>query len=85
MELTKRKLELVERFNAQTSLVDIEPSFNAAPSQLVPAITYKNGERVLRGLKWGFVPVWAKDTKSAPINARPETAATIAEIKAHTE
>ncbi|MFM7805323.1 MAG: SOS response-associated peptidase [Verrucomicrobiota bacterium] len=53
--------------------------FNIAPSQLVAAVRQKPGmhTRELVMLKWGLVPVWAKDTSigNRLANARAETVA----------
>lgn len=58
---------------------NFEPSWNLAPSQsgLVVRRHPETGERHLDALKWGLVPQWAKDLKTAskPINARAETLA----------
>ena len=51
--------------------------FNIAPSQLVAAVRQKPGthKRELVTLKWGLVPVWAKDASigNRLANARAET------------
>jgi putative SOS response-associated peptidase YedK len=41
------------------------PSWNAAPTDLLPVVRYdrKAGERSLDMLRWGLVPFWAKDIK----------------------
>ncbi len=59
-------------------LEHFEPSYNVAPSTIIPAIITEDGERVVSGLQWGFTPVWAKELKDGPrpINARRETVAT---------
>jgi hypothetical protein len=45
---------------------------------LAPVVRIKNGQRELIELRWGVIPIWAKDTKIAykTINARAETVAT---------
>jgi putative SOS response-associated peptidase YedK len=51
--------------------------YNIAPTETVVAIVLgKDGEPVARPLRWGLIPPWAKDAKSAykMINARSETA-----------
>jgi putative SOS response-associated peptidase YedK len=52
------------------------PSWNAAPTDLLPAVRYdaRAGERSLDLLRWGLVPYWAKDLKVgfANINAKAE-------------
>ncbi len=49
--------------------------FNIAPSQEAPVVVSVDGKRHLRSLKWGLIPHWAKDLKTAnpQINARAET------------
>lgn len=77
--LTRRQQEIVERFGVEQIVLelDLEPRYNIAPSQEVPAITSEGGARSLTRLKWGLVPFWVKDrNKSKPlINARAETVA----------
>jgi putative SOS response-associated peptidase YedK len=55
----------------------IEPHYNIAPTQWVPAIRSTDGVREGTMLKWGLVPFWAKDIKigNRMINARAETVA----------
>jgi putative SOS response-associated peptidase YedK len=51
-------------------------SWNVAPTQPVyAAVGTQEGTRVLRGLRWGLVPSWAKDPRIGGrlINARSET------------
>jgi len=49
--------------------------FNVAPTEEVLAIVAPNGEPEARLLRWGLIPPWAEDLKSAykMINARIET------------
>ncbi|MBN3526087.1 SOS response-associated peptidase [Paenibacillus apiarius] len=51
------------------------PRYNIAPSQSVPALIHDGTKLRLGPLKWGLVPAWAKDDKTAwrTINARAET------------
>ncbi len=53
----------------------LPPSWNVAPTDPVHAVLERDGRRVLRVLRWGLVPSWAKDTKGAArlINARRES------------
>lgn len=56
----------------------LEPRYNIAPTQDVPVCSVdEQGERRLGLMRWGLVPHWAKDPKSAyrMINARAETVA----------
>lgn len=50
------------------------PRYNIAPTQEVYAVAeHPEGARRLGTLRWGFVPHWAKEARSGPINARAET------------
>src|SRR5271157_5319221 len=55
---------------------NIAPSWNVAPTDLLPVVRYdpKAGERSLDVMRWGLVPFWAKDVKVgfANINAKAE-------------
>ncbi len=59
---------------------NVAPSWNMAPTRLAPVVRLHpdTRQRHLDLLRWGLVPHWARDLKSArqPINARSETAAT---------
>ena len=59
---------------------NVAPSWNMAPTRLAPVVRLhpETRERHLDLLRWGLVPHWARDLKSArqPINARSETAGT---------
>lgn len=50
---------------------DIEPNYNAAPTQIMPVVT----EKGLELMRWGLIPAWAKDEKIGYklINARSES------------
>ncbi len=56
---------------------DWRPRYNIAPTQLAPVILQDDGNRVVRLLRWGLVPSWAKELSigNRMINARSETAA----------
>jgi len=49
------------------------PSYNVAPTQSVPAVRMTDGKRECVLLRWGLIPVWAKDKKANYINARADT------------
>jgi putative SOS response-associated peptidase YedK len=54
----------------------LPPRYNIAPSQEAYAVAQRaEGGRRLGTLRWGFVPHWAKEPKSGPINARAESVA----------
>jgi len=54
----------------------VKPHYNITPTQLSPVITFKDGARAIEKMKWGFIPVGAKDTNSVfrykTYNARAE-------------
>ena len=57
-------------------LGDFKPNFNMCPSQLSPVVLVRDGVTTIERMRWGLVPFWAKDVKSAAkyslINARSE-------------
>ncbi len=52
------------------------PRYNIAPSQLAPVVV-RDGESVVKEMRWGLIPFWAKDEKFGykTINAMAETVA----------
>jgi putative SOS response-associated peptidase YedK len=74
---------LIEHFQlgleAARQMPLFEPRYNIAPTQdiLVIRAEAKTGAREAALLRWGLIPVWAKDPHSGPplINARGETVA----------
>jgi putative SOS response-associated peptidase YedK len=74
---------LIEHFQlgleAARQLPLFQPRYNIAPTQdiLVIRAEAKSGEREAALLRWGLIPVWAKDPHAGPplINARGETVA----------
>jgi putative SOS response-associated peptidase YedK len=85
---TRARQELLDEFQIELDASEdaIEPDFNVAPTKSVPAVIKRapkgeEGEsedpvRMLRKVRWGLVPSWAKDPKigNRLINARIETA-----------
>jgi putative SOS response-associated peptidase YedK len=63
-----------ERFQLylDLDLSDVQPRYNAAPTQRLPVITEEAGQRRLEPMTWGPVPSWAKDRTRPVINARAE-------------
>jgi putative SOS response-associated peptidase YedK len=61
------------RFNVKITDT-LQPTFNAAPTQLLPVIL-NTDNRELAYLSWGLIPSWAKSASIASkmINARAET------------
>lgn len=59
----------------------LEPSWNVAPTDQVYVVAQTISDereqlRMLRTMKWGLIPHWAKEGRSININARAETVAT---------
>lgn len=76
--------ELLLRYmTADPSLLPFLPKFNIAPSQQVPAVIHDGTKNRIGLLKWGLVPSWSRDERSAAgmINARAETLMTKAAFK----
>jgi len=73
--LTASEAELMMRYGADQMTIDFAPRYNIAPGQFVPAVIESHGQRRIGALRWGLVPVWAKDEKIAykMINAKGET------------
>jgi len=83
--LSRRKQIVAEHFDA---LPDDEeewnPRYNIAPTQPILVIRQNPTQpgRELSLMRWGLVPSWAKDISGPPmINARSETAATMASFR----
>lgn len=51
------------------------PSYNVAPTRPMLVVGVREGARVVRTLRWGLVPPWAKDASIGArcVNARAET------------
>jgi putative SOS response-associated peptidase YedK len=58
---------------------DLQPRSNISPTQMIPIVRRpaEQGPRLLALARWGLIPSWSKDAKSAAklINARSETLA----------
>ena len=84
---TKARQELLDEFQVELDASEdaLQPDYNVAPTKSVPAIIKRapkgeEGEaetpvRMLRTVRWGLVPSWAKDLSigNRMINARVET------------
>jgi putative SOS response-associated peptidase YedK len=69
-------IALAKKFQTE-NLLDLQPSYNVAPSQTIPIIRNEQGHRLFALAKWGLIPSWAKDIKIGynTINARADTVA----------
>ena len=66
--------DIAKAFSAVASLVEIQPSYNVAPTRSIYVV--KGGvSRAINELHWGLVPAWSKDISraSSMINARVES------------
>jgi putative SOS response-associated peptidase YedK len=86
---TRARQELLDEFQIELDASEdaLEPDYNVAPTKSVPAVIKRvpksekqEGEsetpvRMLRAVRWGLVPSWAKDLSigNRLINARIET------------
>jgi putative SOS response-associated peptidase YedK len=72
-ELSERLVQVPLRYE-----FDLNPNWNAAPTQTLPVVVEEDDAWVVRGMHWGLIPKWTKPgqrPKVMPINARSETAA----------
>ena len=72
---THSQKKLTERFQVKYMTGPIGPRYNIAPSQTAPVIVSREGQAVLKEMRWGLIPPWAKDSSigNKIINARAET------------
>ncbi|MBI1369856.1 MAG: SOS response-associated peptidase [Planctomycetes bacterium] len=74
--LKSRMAQLMSAFGLVEEFRVFGPSYNIAPMQFAPVIVIGDaGRRVMRPMRWGLVPRWAKDETigNKLINARAET------------
>lgn len=67
---------LSEEFHIDLSdIEDFNPSYNIAPTHKAPILLKNNKERIVKNMRWGLIPSWAKDLSigSNMINARSES------------
>jgi len=74
---TKSPAEIDEHFGVPIRVNEGTRRYNIAPTEEVLAIVAPKGDPEARLLRWGLIPSWAKDMKTAHkmINARVETVA----------
>ncbi len=74
--LHKKADNIAKRYKVASIPKDIHENYNVAPGQRMPVITEdEDGKRKIEVMKWGLIPVWAKDPKIGYklINARDDT------------
>ena len=70
-----KKEDMQNRFGFDDPLnVLLEPRYNISPTQFHPVVILEADRRVLKMMKWGLVPFWAKEASIGykMINARAE-------------
>ena len=75
-KLTWKEIHALYRLPEQAAPLNLEPRYNGCPTQDFAACRLDEGStRIVTKLRWGLVPVWAKDRTMAArlINARAET------------
>ncbi len=73
--LTATTDKLAQQFEVKQP-ESLQPRYNIAPSQTIPAIALEGDSRQLKLMRWGLIPHWVKDLaewKANLINARAET------------
>ncbi len=76
--------DVSDHFGAEQGSFDFAPSYNVAPTQQVPIVLERKGERVMTLAKWGLLPSWVKEPKAfkaSMFNARSESASEKASFK----
>lgn len=63
------------RFRLDEMIAEPAPRYNIAPTEEAAVVVGEAARRILRAMKWGLVPSWAKDPSIGArlINARSET------------
>jgi putative SOS response-associated peptidase YedK len=70
--------ELYHLYNlSNPHALNLRPNWNVAPTQDVGVVVPEEGGRFYKTMRWGLVPMWAKDVKigNQAINARLDSAA----------
>src|SRR2546423_8211160 len=77
-KLTWRQIKELYDLTTGPPPSNFPPRYNIAPTQPALVIRLKDGQRELVEMRWGLVPLWAKDTQGAgrTINAQSETCET---------
>ncbi len=73
-QLSVKGKEISERFNTEVFDEIHKPSFNCAPTQILPVITDVNPHKI-SFLQWGLVPSWTMDPSNSGknFNSRAES------------
>jgi putative SOS response-associated peptidase YedK len=73
--LHQKAENIAQRFNISAVPDFIPENYNVAPGQIMPVITQDESGRHLEFMKWGLIPIWAKDPHIGYklINARDDS------------
>lgn len=73
--ITSNLQSLQLAFHLDLVRTEVQPSYNVAPTQPVVTVVQRDEQNVLEAMRWGLIPVWAKDESigSRLINARAES------------
>ena len=77
---TWEQIHALYRLTAPTAIPNLQPRFNACPTDPADTIVEHEGKRKLVEMRWGLVPFWwskpLKELRLTTFNARVETVAT---------
>ncbi|MDF1497578.1 MAG: SOS response-associated peptidase [Patescibacteria group bacterium] len=67
--------ELEKRYDVRFKFSEYHPSYNIAPSKMIPIIPNDNPDEII-WMRWGMTPVWWRQKGRGLINIRRESLAT---------
>ena len=77
---TWEQIQALYRLTAPAAIPNLQPRFNACPTDPADTIVAHDGKRALVEMRWGLVPFWwskpLKELRFATFNARVETVTT---------
>ena len=77
---TWEQIRALYRLTAPAAIPNLQPRFNACPTDPADTIVEHEGKRALVEMRWGLVPCWwskpLKELRLATFNARVETVTT---------
>ena len=65
--LAKPEKNIKKHFDPVIIKCEHSERYNIAPGQNTPVIMLQDNQRELRAMRWGFVPSWSKNIKTAKI------------------
>jgi hypothetical protein len=58
---SKKTTDVKQRIAFDRARLELIPRFNIAPTQDAPVVVVQDGEVLLKPMRWGLIPFWAKD------------------------